>query len=266
MFIGRDTIYEIDCLEGMKSIPDASIDMVFCDLPYGVTKGSWDVVIPADKLWVQYERIIKSNGAILLFGQDKFTARMMLSNEKLHRYNIIWKKVLTTGFLNANRMPLRVHEDIMVFYKKLPVYNPERVKGDPNHNHKRLKKGDKATDQFSSDLGYVGRVYGKYKLFDNLSDLYYPTSVWEFSRPHPSVALSSTEKPIELCRYVIRTYSNKGDTVLDNCCGSGSIPIAAKMEGRHYIGMDNGKCDRKKSKYYGLSWAEVTRRRLAEAS
>ena len=109
-----DSIHNIDCLDGMALIPDASIDMILCDLPYGVTKNPWDVVIPPDKLWEQYERIIKPNGAILLFGQDKFTAKMMLSNEKLHRYNIIWRKVLKNGFLNANRMPLREHEDIMV--------------------------------------------------------------------------------------------------------------------------------------------------------
>lgn len=109
----------------MREIANESIDMIFCDLPYGVTKNKWDSVIPPELLWAQYKRIIKPNGAILLFGQDKFTAKMMLSNEKLHRYNIIWRKVLKSGFLNANRMPLREHEDIMVFYKSQPVYNPQ---------------------------------------------------------------------------------------------------------------------------------------------
>lgn len=123
----------------MREIADESIDMIFCDLPYGVTKNKWDSVIPPELLWEQYKRIIKPNGAILLFGQDKFTAKMMLSNEKLHRYNIIWRKVLKSGFLNANRMPLREHEDIMVFYKSQPVYNPQMVKGQKNHSKGKAK-------------------------------------------------------------------------------------------------------------------------------
>jgi len=116
-----DKVYNIDCLIGMREIADESVDLILCDLPYGVTKNKWDAVIPPEKLWEQYERIIKPNGAIILFGQDKFTAKMMLSNEKLHRYNIIWDKVLKSGFLNANRMPMRENEDIRVFYKKQRV-------------------------------------------------------------------------------------------------------------------------------------------------
>lgn len=239
----------------MKEIADASIDLIFCDLPYGVLKAKWDTVIPPDLLWKQYERIIKPNGAIILFGQDKFTAKMMLSNEKLHRYNIIWKKVLKSGFLNANRMPLREHEDIMVFYKNQPTYNPQMTKGAPSHS-KGSAKGENAEDILNN------RVYGSYRVVENTSDMKHPSSVWEFPKPHPSVAISSTEKPIGLCRYVIRTYTNEGDLVLDNCCGCGSIPIAAKMEGRHYIGMDNGYCDNKKSQYFGMAWADVATRRL----
>ena len=127
-----DNVYNIDCISGMKEIEDATIDMIFCDLPYGITKNKWDSVIPLDELWAQYNRIIKPNGAILLFGQNKFTARMMLSNARYHRYNIIWEKTTPTGFLNANKMPLRIHEDIMVFYKSLPTYNPQKTDG-----HKR---------------------------------------------------------------------------------------------------------------------------------
>ena len=119
----------------MKDIPNKSIDMILCDLPYGVTaKNKWDNVIPFEPLWREYTRIIKEHGAIVLFGQDKFTAECMLSNKKMHRYNLIWDKVLTSGFLNANRMPLREHEDIMVFYNKLPTYNPQKVKGNPCHS------------------------------------------------------------------------------------------------------------------------------------
>lgn len=241
----------------MREIADESIDMIFCDLPYGVTKNKWDSVIPPELLWAQYKRIIKPNGAILLFGQDKFTAKMMLSNEKLHRYNIIWRKVLKSGFLNANRMPLREHEDIMVFYKSQPVYNPQMVKGQKNHS-KGKAKCENAEDILNN------RVYGAYKVVETTGDMKHPSSIWEFPKSHPSVAISSTEKPIELCRYAIRTFTNPGAVVLDNCCGCGSIPIAAKLEGRHYIGMDNGVCDNKKSKYFGMPWADVATQRLAE--
>lgn len=241
----------------MREIANESIDMIFCDLPYGVTKNKWDSVIPPELLWAQYKRIIKPNGAILLFGQDKFTAKMMLSNEKLHRYNIIWRKVLKSGFLNANRMPLREHEDIMVFYKSQPVYNPQMVKGQKNQS-KGKAKGENAEDILNN------RVYGAYKVVETTGDMKHPSSIWEFPKSHPSVAISSTEKPIELCRYAIRTFTNPGAVVLDNCCGCGSIPIAAKLEGRHYIGMDNGICDNKKSKYFGMPWADVATQRLAE--
>lgn len=236
----------------MKEIEDESIDMIFCDLPYGVTaKNKWDSIIPPDKLWEQYERIIKPKGAILLFGQDKFTAKMMLSNEKLHKYNIIWKKVLPSGFLNANKMPLREHEDIMVFYKKPPTYNPQKIKGKPCHS-KGTAVG-KDNDEILNNQNY-----GNFKVVETKGDLKHPTSVWEFSKPHPSVVIHPTEKPIDLCRYAIRTYTNVGDTVLDNCCGAGSIPLSAKLEGRNYIGMDNGVCEKKNSKYDGWFWSNVS--------
>jgi site-specific DNA-methyltransferase (adenine-specific) len=240
----------------MRDIPDKSINMIFCDLPYGVTaKNKWDSVIPPEQLWEQYERIIKPNGAILLFGQDKFTARMMLSNEKLHRYNIIWKKVLVSGFLNANRMPLREHEDIMVFYKNQPTYNPQKVKGVPSHSVGKAK-GKNRDDNFNN------HNYGNHKVTETSGDMKFPTSVWEFPKPHPSVSIHPTEKPVNLCRYAIRTYTNPGDTVLDNCCGAGSILLAAKAEGRNYIGMDNGFCESKNNKYDGWAWADVAKDRL----
>lgn len=241
----------------MREIKTESIDMIFCDLPYGVTaKNKWDSIINPVLLWEQYERIIKPNGAILLFGQDKFTARMMLSNEKLHRYNIIWRKVLPSGFLNANRMPLREHEDIMVFYKSQPTYNPQKVKGSPCH-----KKG-KAVG-IKNDTILNNQNYGDFTVVETEGDMKFPTSIWEFSKPHPSVTIHPTEKPIDLCRYAIRTYTNTGDTVLDNCCGAGSILMAAKAEGRKYIGMDNGYCEKKNSKYDGWAWTDVAKDRLA---
>lgn len=261
-------IYNIDCLTGMTKIPDESIDMIFTDLPYGVTaKNKWDNVIPYKPMWEQFERIIKPNGAILLFGQDKFTARTMLSNEKLHRYNIIWKKTTPTGFLNANRMPMRTHEDIMVFntdielpdhedimvfYKSLPTYNPQKTTG-----HKR--KVSKAKHKINCE---VTKDYGSYELTDYDSTERYPTSVWEFATDKQKNAVHPTQKPVDLCRYAIRTYTNEGDTVLDCCCGAGSIPLAAMLEGRNYIGMDNGICEKEKSKYFGQPWAVIATDRI----
>lgn len=242
-----------DCLDLMQDIDDESVDLIVCDLPYQKTQNRWDVMIPPEKLWPLYERIIKPNGAIILFGQDTFTAKMMLSNEKLHRYNVIWDKELKNGFLNAKKMPLRQHEDIMVFYKKTPTYNPQMVKGKKNHS-----KG-KAVGRSSNDDTMLNRNYGEYTVQENTSDLKYPASIWTFPKPHPSVALHPTEKPVDLLRYIIRTYSNLGELVLDNCCGSGSTLVAAELEGRKWIGMDNGYCDKKDHQFTGKTWAEVAK-------
>ena len=251
-----NTVINGNCLEIMKEIDDASIDMILCDLPYGATQNSWDSVIPPAPLWEQYERIIKPNGAILLFGQDKFTATMMLSNPKLHRYNIIWDKVLKSGFLNAKKMPLREHEDIMVFYKSPPPYHPQMTVGEKNHT-----KG-KAVGKQAEDV-HSNRSYGNYTLVESPDgNMKYPASIWRFPKPHPSVALHATEKPVDLLRYAIRTYTDRNAIVLDNCCGTGSTLIAAKLEGRRYIGIDNGVCDKKKSPYYGMPWAQVAQIRL----
>lgn len=236
----------------MQEIKANSIDMIFCDLPYGKTKNRWDSVIPPNLLWEQYERIIKPNGAILLFGQDKFTAKMMLSNEKLHRYNIIWKKTTPTGFLNAKRMPMRTHEDIMMFYKSPPTYNPQKTTGHPRKvsTAKHKRNSTKTLD------------YGEHGLTTYDSTERYPTSVWEFATDKQKSSIHPTQKPLELCRYAIRMYSNVGDVILDNCCGAGTIPLAALIEDRQFIGMDNGVCEKKNSKYFGWSWADVTRDRM----
>lgn len=200
----RNNVYFGDCLELMKEISPESVDMIFTDLPYGATQNKWDVVISPQALWEQYERIIKPNGVILLFGQDKFTATMMLSNPKLHRYNIIWDKVLKSGFLNAKKMPLREHEDIMVFYKSPPPYHPQMIPGKKNHS-KGSSVGKQAEDIHSN------RSYGNYTLVQSSDDgMKYPASIWHFPKPHPSVALHSTEKPIDLLRYAIRTYTDEG--------------------------------------------------------
>ena len=227
-------IYHEDCLEGMKRIPDASIDCIICDLPYGVlNKGNesaqWDNVIPFDLLWKQYERVIKENGAIILFAQGMFTADLMISNRKLWRYNLIWQKGgRCSGFLNAKKMPLREHEDILVFYKTMPVYNPQMTKCEPHQrNHSRGKMNKEQTN----------RCYGNFgKPEDVITDLKYPKSILNFNRPHPQI--HPTQKPDMLVSWLINTYTNEGDTVLDNCMGSGTTAIAAIRTKRNYIGFE----------------------------
>ena len=165
-----NTILNIDAIEGMKLIPNKSIDMIFCDLPYQKTQNSWDVMISFEPMWEQFERIIKDNGAILLFGQDKFSAKLILSNEKMHRYNIIQNKVLPSGFLNAKKQPLRSHEDICVFYKKPCTYNPQMVKGNKCHSK------SKAVGLQNSDV-LDNQNYGDYKVVETEGDMKYPKSL-----------------------------------------------------------------------------------------
>lgn len=179
-----------DCLEVMKNIPDGSIDMILCDLPYGTTKNDKDVKIPFDGLWKQYERIIKPNGAIVLFCQGLFYIDLVNSKRKLFRYDLIWDKQLTSGFLNANRMPLRVHEQIAVFYKKLPTYNPQYTTGIPLHS-----KGKTYMDK-----EHKNENYGDFKMTDDSragSTQKHPKSILSFQKPHPSIAKHRTEKSIE---------------------------------------------------------------------
>lgn len=236
-------LFRDDCLESMKIIKDKSVDLILTDLPYGVTnqnKNKWDSIIPFDKLWEHYNRIIKDNGVIVLFGQDKFTAKLMLSNEKMHRYNLIWSKVLPTGFLNANRMPLREHEDIVVFYKKLPTYNPQKIKGQPCHS-----KG-KSVGKMNDDI-LANNNYGNFKCVETEGDMKYPTSILKFAKPHPSVAVHPTQKPVELLEWIIKTYTNEGDLVLDSCMGSGSTGVACVNTNRSFIGIELD------SKYYDIA-------------
>jgi len=225
----KNILWYGDCLQMMKQIPDKSINLICCDLPYGVTKNKWDSLIDLDLLWEQYERVIVENGAIVLFGQDKFSARLMLSNEKLHRYNLIWQKTTPTGHLNAKRMPLRSHEDILVFYKKLPTYNPQKTTGHERKvstaKHKRNSK--KPTN------------YGEHGLTTYDSTERYPKSVLTFATDKQKSALHPTQKPLELIKYLVRTYSNENDWVLDNTCGSNTTGLACLELNRNYIGIEN---------------------------
>lgn len=221
-------LYNADCLEKMKDLKDKSIDMILTDLPYGITHCTWDNEIDLDKMWEQYERIIKDNGVICLFSQNKFFIKLVNSNPKLYRYDLIWDKVFSTGFLNANRQPLRSHEQIAIFYKKQPKYKPQFKQGKPLHG-----KGRKRTD--------TNNVYGNFDTtFDKRrgSTEKYPTSILKFSKLHPSQMIYPTEKPVELLEYLIKTYTDEGDIVLDSCMGSGSTGVACQNINRKFIGIE----------------------------
>ncbi len=244
-----DHIYNGDCLELMKQIPDGTVDMVCCDLPYGVLNrssegGSWDTIIPFEPLWREYERVTKENAAIVLFAQGMFTAKLMLSNERMWKYNLVWDKCRATGFLNANRMPLRYHEDICVFYKKLPTYNPqmEELNGrEPNH-----PQGHGDHKEKNSCYGKVGRINPTYE------DKKHPRSIIKIKQVHCNEdQFHPTQKPVDLMRYLILTYSNRGGVILDNCIGSGTTAIAAIKEHRHYIGMELDK------RYYEIACKRI---------
>lgn len=220
-----------DCLEIMKTIEDKTIDCIICDLPYGLTQNKADIVIPFKDLWKEYERVIKDNGAILLFAQGIFYVDLVNSNRKLFRYDLVWDKVLTSGFLNAKRMPLRRHEQIAVFYKKLPTYRPQFTEGKPLHS-----KGSRYKTK-----AFVNQNYGEFKQTEDVrkgSTEKYPTSILRFQKPHPSIAQHRTEKSIECLEYLIRTYTNEGEIVLDNCMGAGSCGVACKNLNRRFIGIE----------------------------
>lgn len=229
-----------DCLEVMQSIPDKSVDMVLCDLPYGTTQNKWDSVIDLDKLWAEYDRIVKDNGAIVLTSQGIFTAKLILSNEKIFKYKITWIKSKSTNFLNAKKQPLRKHEDICIFYKKQPTYNPQMTNGEAYD--KGVRK-----DQYTGSYGDFkpkhvksnGKRYPNDVVFyeeQSLDDyVYVKTAESEGKVYHP------TQKPIELGRYLIKTFTNEGDIVLDNACGSGSFLLSALLENRKFIGIEKNE-------------------------
>lgn len=211
-----------DCLELMKEIPDRGIDMVLCDLPYGTTRNKWDSVIPLDKLWKQYERIIKDNGAIVLFSQMPFSAELVHSNLKLFKYEWIWQKDNGTGFLNAKKMPLKIHENILVFYKKLPLYNPQMRTGFKPY---KCKQGRHSTNYGAYEQGHITESNGER----------YPIDIIEFKKDS---GLHPTQKPVALLEYLIKTYTNEGEIVLDNCMGSGSTGVACVNTNRNFIGYE----------------------------
>lgn len=216
----------------MKAIPDKKIDCIITDLPYGQTKrNKWDTVIPFEDLWNQYNRIVKDNAAIILFGNGMFTAELMMSNKRMWRYNIIWEKTQPTGFLNAKKMPLRSHEDICIFYKKAPTYNPQKTTG---HIRKVSKAEHKVGCKQTSD-------YGEHSLTTYDSTERYPKSVWKYAKDIQKSAIHPTQKPLALIEELVKTYTNEGDIVLDSCMGSGTTGVACKKLKRKFIGIEKDK-------------------------
>lgn len=243
-----------DCLALLPSIPDGSADLIVCDLPFGCLNkasegGKWDSQIPLEPLWREFLRVTKPNAAIILFAQGMFTAQLMMSQPKLWRYNLIWDKCRSSGFLNANRMPLRSHEDICVFYRELPTYNVqlEELNGrEASHpqgmgKHKKTNRCYGAVERWKT--AHVAGVEGKK----------FPNSILRFPRPH-CTGNHPTEKSVNLCRWLIRSYSNPGDTVLDPTMGSGTTGVAAVLEDRSFVGIE------REEKYFA-----VASRRIEEA-
>ena len=228
-----DKIYNEDCLIGMQKIDDKSIDCIICDLPYGTTKCSWDIIIPFDKLWEQYNRIIKDNGAIILFGQEPFSSLLRVSNLKDYRYDIYWQKERLTNIMQVKRRVGKDVETISIFYKNQCTYNPQMVKYDGPKRGNKVKNGK---------LGKLVDDNNDKKVFEyNDTGFRYPTQVWKFKRDILTSNIHPTQKPIALYEELIKTYSNPGDLLLDNCSGSGTIAIAALNTGRHFIGFETNE-------------------------
>lgn len=222
-----NTIYQGDCLDVMpKMIDSASIDMILCDLPYGTTNCRWDSPIDLRRLWAEYERIIKDSGAILLFAQTPFDKVLGSSNLSLLRYEWIWEKSSATGHLNAKKMPMKAHENILVFYKKLPKYNPRKTIG---HKRKISTKAHKRNCK-ESDIYNKNQTLTSYDSTER-----YPRSVQQFSSDKQLSNYHSTQKPLALIKYFIETYTDEGDIILDNACGSGTVGIGAEELNRNYI-------------------------------
>jgi len=231
----RNKLIHGDCLEVLKAIPDGSVDMVLCDLPYGTTNCKWDTVLPLDKLWEEYNRVCKLNAPMVFTAAQPFTSTLISSNIKNFKYTWIWEKSKATGYLNAKKMPLKAHEDVCIFYRKPPTYNPQMWQSTPYNKG----KAHRPTDVYGSQVSV---------LVKNDSGLRYPRTVQYFKTAESEgKVLHPTQKPISLFEYLIKTYTNPGEIVLDNCVGSGTTAVAAKVSGRDFIGIEL------EEKYYNIA-------------
>lgn len=247
-----NNVVQGDTIAKMKEIPDNSVDLLLVDLPYGTTQNKWDSVIPLPDLWEQYHRVVKENGSMIFTASGMFTAKLILSNPKDYKYNYTWIKSKATNFLNAKKQPLRKHEDILVFYRKQPTYNPQMTSG--SAYSKGIRK-DQITGSYGDFRPVLVKSKGKRYPVDVL---YFKTAEAEGKVVHP------TQKPVSLGRYLIRTFSNPGDVVLDNTSGSGSFLVAALQEGRNFIGIEKNENVAlfKKQK---VDYIEVTKSRINQA-
>lgn len=245
-------LFEGDCLDWMPKLASESVDMILCDLPYGTTQNTWDSVIPLDQLWKEYERVIKPNGVICLTSQGVFTAKLIMSNTKLFKYKMVWEKSKPTNFLNAKKQPLRKHEDICVFYKKQPTYNPQFSEGAAYSKGVRKDQHTGSYGKFSPVL--VASEGGRYPT----DVVYFKTAESEGTVYHP------TQKPVAMGEYLIRTFTQPGDTVLDNAFGSGSFLVAAERTGRRFIGIEKNK-DTEQFRREGIDLMKVAERRICES-
>jgi len=259
-----NNVVQGDCLDILPDLPDHSIDMILCDLPYGTTQNKWDSVIDLNKLWHEYKRIIKKNGAIVLTSQGLFTAKLIMSNEEWFKYKIVWIKSKSTNFLNAKIQPLRKHEDICVFYRQQPTYNPQMIEGESYD--KGIRK-----DQYTGSYGdfkprHVKSDGGRYPndvvCFEEQT---VPDFIYCKTAESEGVVYHPTQKPVELGRYLIRTYTNEGDVVLDNACGSGSFLVSAMLEGRKFIGIEKNE-DVLLHKVAPIDYVEVCNKRIYDTT
>jgi site-specific DNA-methyltransferase (adenine-specific) len=244
MKININNIYLMDCLEGMKYIPDKSVDMILCDLPYGTTQNKWDVIIPFEYLWSEYRRITKEESVMIFTAAEPFMSKLVCSNLNDFKYDMVWHKSRSTGHLNAKIAPLRNHENIAVFYRKVGKYNPQ-IQSKPKENI-RPNSRRRASEN-----------YGKFKEFSKRTiplDKRYPSSVEKFNNVnHGESGLHPTQKPVALFEYLIKTYTNEGETVLDNCMGSGTTAIACLNTNRKYIGFE------KEKKYFDIAQERINK-------
>ena len=236
----RNKILLGDCMELLKKVPDGSVDMVLCDLPYGTTNCKWDTVLPLDELWKHYNRVCKKNAAIVLTAAQPFTSALIMSNPKYFKYTWVWEKSKATGYLNSKKMPMKAHEDVCVFYRKLPTYNPQMVQGTPYDKG----KAHRPTDVYGTQKGEIH--------VKNTTGLRYPRTVQYFKTAESEGKVyHPTQKPLSLFEYLVKTYSNPGDLILDNCIGAGTTALACIKQERDYIGMELEK------KYYDITLERI---------